>query len=308
MHETKHPLVKGYIDSTNVQDEYCIIKGWCFHTEKKVCPLRVMEDNEIEGECFQNIRNDVAQFYNDNSIQSCGWTIVVMNRPLGADLQIQIDGSWETVFRFGAEKRPVLCTETNPIIPSFVVVDNFYKDPDSVRTFALEQPFHHHPDYHKGRRTDTVYRFPGLKERFETILGYSIKNWEHYGTNCCFQHCIDGDEIVYHFDGQEYAGVLFLTPDAPPDSGTTFFRSKYTKKMKTTNKEEYDITFQHGFLDPQGFEVVDVVGNVYNRIVLFDAKMIHAASSYFGSNLQNSRLFQLFFFDIDKPLQRVSSS
>ena len=47
-------------------------------------------------------------------------------------------------------------------IPSFVVVDNFYENPDDVRTFALKQEFSFHPDYHKGKRTDVVYRFNGL--------------------------------------------------------------------------------------------------------------------------------------------------
>jgi hypothetical protein len=213
---------------------------------------------------------------------------------------MEIEGIWQPILRFGEKKKPTVNTSFSSSVPSFIVVDNFYKDPDSVRNFALQQNFSYHPDYHKGKRTDGVFRFPGLQERFESILGCKIKNWEQHGTNCCFQHCVAGDQIVYHFDGQEYAGVLFLTPDAPPESGTKFYRSKYTKKMKALSKEDYDVTFQHGFLDPQAFEEVDVVGNVYNRVVLFDAKMIHAASSYFGSTANNSRLFQLFFFDLDQ--------
>jgi hypothetical protein len=34
-------------------------------------------------------------------------------------------------------------------------------------------------------------------------------------------------------------------------------------------------------------------------MVLFDSKMFHAASNYFGKNLENGRLFQLFFFDLE---------
>jgi hypothetical protein len=183
--------------------------------------------------------------------------------------------------------------------PTFVVVDNFYKNPDSVRNFALGLTFNEHSEYHKGKRTNECYRFDGLKEEFERIIGSKITNWDKYGTNGCFQTCIAGDQIVYHYDGQEYAGVLFLTPDAPPNTGTSFYRSKYTKTMKTT--EETDkVVFKNGFLDSTEFEMVDTVGNVYNRLVLFDAKLIHAATQYFGNNLNNGRLFQLFFFDIDK--------
>jgi len=90
-----------------------------------------------------------------------------------------------------------------------------------------------------------------------------------------------------------------LTPDAPPESGTTFYRSKYTKNMKV--KGDYDQVFRTGVLDPSQFDVVDVVGNKYNRLVLFDAQLLHAASSYFGDSIENGRLFQLFFFDVGEP-------
>ena len=183
-------------------------------------------------------------------------------------------------------------------MPSFIVIDNIYKDPDSIRNFALSQNFVYHPNNHKGRRTDETFRFEGLKELFEKKLGVSIKNWDYYGTNGCFQICIAGEQLVYHFDGQEYAGVLFLTKDAPPNSGTTFYRSIHTKKMTVDNNYESNIVFKNGFLDSSHFEVVDVVGNVYNRLVLFNAKFIHSASSYFGNSIENGRLFQLFFFDI----------
>jgi hypothetical protein len=69
--------------------------------------------------------------------------------------------------------------------------------------------------------------------------------------------------------------------------------------MTVNNNSEADIVFKNGFLDPSQFDVVDIVGNVYNRLVLFNAKFIHSASSYFGNSIENGRLFQLFFFDIE---------
>jgi hypothetical protein len=183
-------------------------------------------------------------------------------------------------------------------VPSYLVVDNFYENPDAVRSFALSLDFNFHPNYHKGQRTDLCYRFDGLKERFEQLVGRKITNWDNYGTNGCFQYCIDGDQIVYHCDTQQYAGVLFLTPNAPVNTGTGLFRSVHTKKMKVSN-EECHIVFQNGFLDQTQFERVDTVGNVYNRLVLFDSLNIHAACEYFGTTKKNGRLFQLFFFDLE---------
>ena len=98
---------------------------------------------------------------------------------------------------------------------------------------------------------------------------------------------------------QQYAGVLFLTPDAPPECGTTLHRSKHTKKMKVSDGES-SIVFNKGYLDKTEFECVDTIGNVYNRLVLFDSKIIHSASKYFGNSIENCRLFQLFFFDLDE--------
>ena len=63
---------------------------------------------------------------------------------------------------------------------------------------------------------------------------------------------------------------------------------------------EYFKVFKNGHYDGTEFDLVDVVGNVYNRIVLFDARLIHAATQYFGNEINNGRLFQLFFFDLDK--------
>jgi hypothetical protein len=216
------------------------------------------------------------------------------------------DEKWNSIFNFNNYlTNRMINHNTNfytknitKYIPSFVVIDNFYEHVDTVREFALTKNFHYHVEYHKGKRTDEVYLFDGLKESFENILQCKIKDFRRYGVNGCFQYCIGGDQLVYHYDGQEYAGIIFLTPDAPPQCGTSFYRSKHTKNMKC--KGDDDIVFRNGYLDPTEFEVVDVVGNVYNRLVLFDAKMFHAASNYFGTTKENGRLFQLFFFDLER--------
>ena len=66
--------------------------------------------------------------------------------------------------------------------------------------------------------------------------------------------------------------------------------------MKMTLEKQMFLR-ETGFYDKTKFELVDTAGNVFNRLVLFDAKCIHSANEYFGTNLTNSRLFHLFFFD-----------
>jgi len=69
--------------------------------------------------------------------------------------------------------------------------------------------------------------------------------------------------------------------------------------MSVLDDSDFDKTFKTGFYDKTQFDEVDTVGNVYNRLVLFNARMIHAASEYFGTTKEDGRLFQLFFFDLE---------
>ena len=150
----------------------------------------------------------------------------------------------------------------------------------------------------------------GTKEYFETLLNVSIRGgsgfggWD-YNTNGCFQWCNAKVPIVYHCDSQKYAGIVYLTPDAPPNCGTSFYRDK---KHKMRNNEIFQrsdwhdsaLSYREPHLDKTPWEVVDSVGNVFNRLVIFDAHYVHAVTEYFGEDIQNSRLFQLFFFDVEK--------
>lgn len=183
--------------------------------------------------------------------------------------------------------------------PTVVIVDDFYENPDEVRAFALSQEFVAHPEYHRGQRTERVYLFDGIKERFEQVIGRRIRNWEQYGVNGCFQSCISTDPIVYHSDIQTYAAVIYLTPNAPPQGGTKILRSIHTKKYKCDGFDSNQV-YRHGFYDSTEFETVDNIGNIYNRLVIWDAQCIHAASTYFGNSLESGRLFHIFFFDLEE--------
>ena len=201
---------------------------------------------------------------------------------------------------------------TNNLSSNIIVIDDFYKDPDQIRDYALSLNYQQ-PENHGavGYRCENGRKIQdGTKELFEKILHANIPDgnkegeW-NYSTNGCFQWCNASVPIVYHCDSQKYAGIIYLTPDAPPECGTSFFRHK---KYKLRNSEIFsksdwyqsDLNYKEPHLDKTQWEVVDSIGNVYNRLVIFDAQYIHAVSEYFGEDIHNSRLFQLFFFNIDK--------
>lgn len=181
------------------------------------------------------------------------------------------------------------------------IVDNFYKNPDEVRKFALDQEFLEGGIGRGfiGRRTHQQFLFPGLKERFEEIMGKKITKWEEYGMNGRFQVAWSGEPLVYHCDSQKWGGMLYLTPNAPYQCGTTLYAHKQTR-ARTYFDEGWDAAWTNipgdCHLDGTPFEPVDVLGNVYNRLVIFDASAIHSASEYFGTVTENARLWQMFFF------------
>lgn len=181
------------------------------------------------------------------------------------------------------------------------VIDNFYKDPGSVREFALAQEYQTNNDGEQGyigRRTAKQFLFPGLKEEFERIIGKKITRWEEHGMNGRFQHAQAGHPLVYHCDEQTWAGMLYLTPDAPYQTGTTTYALKGTNIRHKDHPDIYKC-FAPGSRNFDGtiFEPVDVFGNVYNRLVIFNARYLHSASGYFGFTPENSRLWHMFFFD-----------
>jgi hypothetical protein len=198
----------------------------------------------------------------------------------------------------------------NEFSKRFFVVENFYQDPDLVRELALSANYFQ-GEGAVGSRTRKQFLFEGVREKFEEIMGKKIldhtdngQGWRDGGINGRFQTCNAGTPLVYHCDSQKWAGMVYLTPDAPPQCGTTFFRHKETKirhnsQIDWSSGQGIQVFNQKTFLDSTPYEMVDKIGNVYNRLVIFDGGLIHSASEYFGWGLNSSRLFHMFFFDTE---------
>jgi hypothetical protein len=185
------------------------------------------------------------------------------------------------------------------------IVDNFYNDPYAVRDFALNQQYEKHSidNPYVGSRTFNQFIFPGIKEAFEEIIGEKITAWgDVYGMCGRFQYNVAGQPLVYHCDAQRWAGMIYLTPDAPPECGTSTYMHK---KTRIFHNEQIDwdagqgllVFNQKTFVDRTPYERVDAFGNIFNRLVIFNGGCIHGASEYFGSDIQDGRLWHMFFFD-----------
>ena len=189
---------------------------------------------------------------------------------------------------------------------SSITVDDFYSDVDEVRQFALQQSFDVEGNY-PGRRTKSFLN-DSMKEVIQTILlphAGEVVWWggEYSGA---YQYTTKHDKSWIHADHtSNWAGVVYLTPNAPPSGGTGFFKHKEMGLTEAAYKEDgsYDDgVMSQVYKDSQDYdkwEMIDQVSNKYNRLIMYRGNMFHQSLDYFGDNMHNGRLFQTFFFNTE---------
>jgi hypothetical protein len=129
------------------------------------------------------------------------------------------------------------------------------------------------------------------------VKGTDLKiNTSNGVANGAFQYCNENSTKWIHSDYENnYAAVVYLTPNAPEGTGTSFYKNKSTNS-------EFDISgipfSKEECMDFDRWEEVKYLENVYNRCIIFNAKRYHSAKNYFGNSIENGRLFQVFFFDL----------
>lgn len=189
------------------------------------------------------------------------------------------------------------------MLPSIMVFDNFYANPQQVREYALSLHFNVSGNY-PGLRTDVMPKEHNANARtiFEDILRKKITWWpEEYNTS--FQYTTDKDDTWIHHDPTNWAAVLYLTPDAPLESGTAIYRNKETKismydvKDPTTDYNNNAVEIS----DLDRWEPIVQVSNIFNRLVMYRGEYYHRSMlPGFGDNQFNGRLFQTFFFNTEE--------
>jgi hypothetical protein len=190
--------------------------------------------------------------------------------------------------------------------PAIVVVDEFYRYPDRVEKLAREAEYMVDDRYFKGHRTKRNYLFPYVKEEFERLLQLEITDWMRQPANGVFQQTTAADPLVWHSDQQDYAAAVYLTQERT-DAGTSFWKYATGTERRPSASAERNATLysEYNLTHPDHWELVDKVGSVFNRLVIWDAKLIHSASTYGGFSVHHPRLVQLFFFSVKR---RASAS
>lgn len=166
-----------------------------------------------------------------------------------------------------------------------IVLDNFFNDPDSIRKFALELEYNPRQShqYFEGIRSKPLHEIDiNLYNEIcsKIILEYYGHANYRYEGPIYFHKTREKDKQdaqwlndKIHKDKAIIAGIVYLTPNAPLNCGTQTYQMQ---------GENY---------------VPDIVmGNVYNRLIAYDANSYHSATDFFGEE-NNSRLCMLFFLE-----------
>lgn len=198
----------------------------------------------------------------------------------------------------------------------FFVIDDFLKNPDQIRTEALNaysSQHHYTSTRYPGTRilVENDYIKKYLKENVSKMVGENVTIFD-----CCYQF-IDGKCVkgLPHDDrDRKYSSIIYLNPQPPKNSGTEIFDYHYLDNFNIYKKDEIVVNnikenfsksnknllhriLYSKFADKLSKEqkYKSVVANRYNRHLLFDSQLIHRAQNFFGDG-KNSRLTLITFF------------
>jgi hypothetical protein len=248
------------------------------------------------------------------------------------------DGSGESIATKSQFKTP---THFFP-----AVVDNFFEDPEAIVEFG-KSLYKEIMGAQPGKRTKNLWEID--KNLHNAILGkilscyydldYVSLNWQN--SNMSFheipRYSPDKKDIInkgwIHQDAailgdDQIAGLIYLTPDIDPDSGTSLWSLNpnvkikiqddpfdygaegwYSKDGSFNNGDEYRKLYleqQKSFVEKLRFQ------NIFNRMITYDTMEWHSANSYYHQDEKDHRLTLAFFIggiesDSEFPLKRANN-
>jgi hypothetical protein len=194
-----------------------------------------------------------------------------------------------------------------------IVVDDFYADPDAVRSTALSSSFASMGKYnYPGWQADRALSSEAVWQRLDDLVGVPLDR-DVSGAFGAFRIISEatGNRTKVHADSEsDWAALVYLTPNAPPSCGTGFYRHRpsgfigpptdeQAREHGSADAAEFDREVARPDMnDPAKWELMGQVSPVYNRFVAFRGReLFHAPLGGCGVEPQDCRLTQIFFFD-----------
>ena len=212
----------------------------------------------------------------------------------------------------------------NPVLFPSVCIDNFYQDPIAVRNLAMEHGFNglsNENGNYPGARSHMIYDFdPKFFHNFctrllSTFFDLRICDRVNWNIETYFQliHPYSDPDLnkawVHNDDASLFGGIIYLDPDADPDTGTSIGDIDFSKinpkqfednqeirkkfyKGELTNTDDINEYKRLIALNNKFFTPTAEFKNKFNRLVCFDKNQAHKAN--LGTN-DKPRLTQVFF-------------
>lgn len=211
------------------------------------------------------------------------------------------------------------------------IVDNFFDDPDKIRNLALRMSYT--PDErgtYPAVRSEQLYI--NNKPLFDLVcrkilsIYYDLHSNQsiNWNVNMSFQKVNKsyGSGWIHIDSPALLSAIVYLNPNASPDSGTSMYR---LKKDVVAADDQYNVIKEDFYLGKTSFEEAEKsriksngqfdevvkINNSYNRLIVFDATTPHGALNFFGNNDEDTRLTLAIFFhklNVDKtPYIRMKS-
>ena len=184
---------------------------------------------------------------------------------------------------------------------AFLVIDDFYDDPDAIRKQALRLTY---------RRPEGV-NYPGVVsppaadivpviERFSMLLGgIDIKCRRDQGE---FRITTAADtatrKSIVHIDTPDFSAIVHLSKERT--EGTYFYRNKALNldwvSPDDNMRPEVRGVIEADTLNLDAWEIIHTIPMKYNRLLIFDGKYFHSgAHRLTGNSLAEGRMTQNFF-------------
>tara|TARA_B100001173_G_C15835049_1_gene482152 strand:- start:89 stop:745 length:657 start_codon:yes stop_codon:yes gene_type:complete len=207
-----------------------------------------------------------------------------------------------------------------PVVDHSGIIDNFFDDPDLVRDIALEEL-----KQHSDIINDTGVFYPGIRVSLTDKVGNEMLNKINRQID---RKCIDFEASFHltiglhqngliHKDIKKYAGVVYLNPNPPSNSGTLLASLKSPEYQQYVDKLDSGITKEFSeanttldedkikaFIPVKSkynemlFDIDNSIENVYNRLIIYQGGLTyHTPDTSFGDRIDNSRLAITFWFD-----------
>lgn len=183
------------------------------------------------------------------------------------------------------------------------IIDDFLDHPLAVRKAIIETPMKDHLNEADG----VVY--PGIVEISEDMQQHLNFLYEdlfnakfipklHFARHS-YESMAPPNWAHSDFNMCGWIGLLYLSPHDYPWDGTFLLKHKITGLQTHPENDDQMETLLRDSNNKNAWDQVMMFPSRFNRLVILNARYIHAAAYKWGNNRVNSRLVLTTFFDLD---------